>query len=122
MRERLSVTIVCVDAQEKIRACLESVAWADEIVVCDSGSCDETLAICAQYTDHIYTDPWRGFGAHKNLALERASHPWVLSLDADERVCSSCLQTQRKTRGPVEARPPPSRRLPRRPPPVEVQT
>lgn len=86
MRERLSVIIICRNAQEKIRACLESVTWADEIVVCDSGSADETPAICRQYTDRFYTDPWRGFGAHKNLALDRAAHPWVLSLDADERV------------------------------------
>lgn len=86
MREGLSVIIICLNEQEKIGACLASVAWADEIVVCDSGSTDETLALCRQYTDRIYTDPWRGFGAHKNLALDRASHRWVLSLDADERV------------------------------------
>ncbi|HEY7677988.1 MAG TPA: glycosyltransferase family 2 protein [Candidatus Methylomirabilis sp.] len=104
MRERLSVTIVCVDAQEKIRACLESVAWADEIVVCDSGSRDETLAICGQYTDRLYTDPWRGFGAHKNLALERAAHPWVLSLDADERVTPALERRIRRVlEGPAEA-------------------
>ncbi len=86
MRDRLSVILICLNVQEKIRACLERVAWADEIVVCDSGSTDETVAICRQYTDRIYTDPWRGFGAHKNLALERAAHPWVLSVDADELV------------------------------------
>ena len=86
MSDKLSVILICLNEEEKIRACLESVAWADEIVVCDSGSTDETLAICRQYTDRIFTDPWRGFGAHKNLALERATHRWVLSLDADERV------------------------------------
>jgi glycosyltransferase involved in cell wall biosynthesis len=86
VKGKLSVIIICLNEQEKIRACLESVAWADEIVVCDSGSRDETLGISRQYTDRIFTDPWRGFGAHKNLALERATHPWVLSLDADERV------------------------------------
>ncbi len=86
MNDKLSVIIICLNEQEKIRACLESVAWADEIVVCDSGSTDETLAICRQYTDRVFTDPWRGFGAHKNLALERATQPWVLSLDADERI------------------------------------
>ncbi len=104
MSERLTVTIVCLNEQEKIRACLESVAWADEIVVCDSGSRDETLAICAQYTDRIYTDPWRGFAAHKNLALERASHPWVLSLDADERVTPALERHIRRILdGPAEA-------------------
>jgi glycosyltransferase involved in cell wall biosynthesis len=86
MTERLSVIVIALNAQEKIRACLETVAWADEIVVCDSGSNDETTAIARQYTERVYTDPWRGFGAHKNLALDRATHPWVLSLDTDERV------------------------------------
>jgi len=83
---RLSVTVIAWNEEERLRACLESAAWADEIVVCDSGSTDETLEICRQYTDRVFTDPWRGFGAHKNLALERARQPWVLSLDADERV------------------------------------
>jgi len=82
----LSVTIVCLNEAAEIRACLESVRWADEIVVCDSGSTDGTLEICRAYTDKIFTDPWRGFSDHKNLALDRAAHEWVLSLDADERV------------------------------------
>ena len=86
MRAKLSVTIITLDEEEVIGPCLESVRWADEIVICDSGSRDKTLEICRQYTDRIYVDEWRGFGAHKNLCLDRASHPWVLSLDADERV------------------------------------
>lgn len=104
MSDRLSVILICLNEQEKIRACLERVAWADEIVVCDSGSTDETLAICRQYTDRIYTDPWRGFGPHKKLALERATHPWVLSLDADERVTPALERRVRQIlEGPAEA-------------------
>jgi len=104
VRDRLSVIIICLNAQEKIRACLESVAWADEIVVCDSGSTDETPAICRQYTDKFYTDPWRGFGAHKNLALDRATNPWVLSLDTDERVTPALEGRIRQIlEGPAEA-------------------
>jgi glycosyltransferase involved in cell wall biosynthesis len=86
MRAPLSVTIITLNEEQNIRACLESVRWADEIVVCDSGSQDKTLEICREFTDQIYVDEWRGFGAHKNLCLDRTSHPWILSLDADERV------------------------------------
>ncbi len=92
MRASLSVTIITLNEEENIRACLESVRWADEIVVCDSGSRDKTLEICREYTQRVYVDEWRGFGAHKNLCLSRAAHPWVLSLDADERV-TPALQT-----------------------------
>ncbi|HYL81540.1 MAG TPA: glycosyltransferase family 2 protein [Candidatus Acidoferrum sp.] len=86
MRAPLSVTIISLNEEQNIRACLESVQWADEIVVCDSGSRDKTLEICREYTDRVFVDAWRGFGAHKNLCLDRTSHPWILSLDADERV------------------------------------
>jgi len=83
---RLSVTVICLDEAAEIGACLESARFADEIVVCDSGSQDATPEICRRYTSRVFTDPWRGFAAHKNLALERATGDWILSLDADERV------------------------------------
>ena len=86
MRAPLSVIIIALDEEQNIRACLESVRWVDEIVVCDSGSRDKTLEICREFTDRVYVDAWRGFGAHKNLCLDRAIHSWVFSLDADERV------------------------------------
>lgn len=86
MRAPISVAIVTLNEERNIRACLESVKWAEEIVVCDSGSSDRTLAIAGEYGARTFQDPWRGFAAHKNLALERTQHPWVLSLDADERV------------------------------------
>ncbi len=80
------MTIICLNEAAEIRGCLESVRWADEIVVCDSGSGDGTLDICRQYTDRVFVDTWRGFSGHKNLALERATQEWIFSLDADERV------------------------------------
>lgn len=86
MGQKLSVVVITLDEEEDIRACLESVAWADEIVIGDSGSRDRTLEICREFTDHVYVDEWRGFGAHKNLCVSRTTCPWVLSLDADERV------------------------------------
>lgn len=82
----LSVIIITKNEAFNIRACLESVMWVDEIIVVDSGSTDETAAICREFTPHVYVHDWPGFGAQKNRALNYASKNWVLSLDADERV------------------------------------
>ena len=86
MRERLSVAIIARDAADQIEACLESVAWADEIVVSDSGSRDRTPEICRTHGARVFADEWLGFGRQKNRGLERAAGPWILSLDSDERV------------------------------------
>jgi len=84
---KLSVIIITKNESANIRACLESVAWADEIVVVDSASTDGTLEIAREFTPqvHVHAD-WPGFGAQKNRALDYACKDWVLSLDADERV------------------------------------
>lgn len=81
-----SVIIITRDEAHTIEACLESVQWADEIIVLDSGSRDATVEICRRYTDQVYATDWPGFGVQKNRALARARGDWVLSLDADERV------------------------------------
>jgi glycosyltransferase involved in cell wall biosynthesis len=83
---KLSVILITHNEAHNIAACLESVAWADEIVVVDSGSSDETPAICRRYTPNVTVTDWPGFGPQKNRALDRASGDWVLSIDADERV------------------------------------
>lgn len=85
-RAPLSVTIVARDEEEDLPACLASVAWADEVLVCDSGSTDGTVELGRRAGAHVFVDPWLGFAAHKNLCVERTRHRWVLSLDADERV------------------------------------
>ncbi len=82
----LSVIVITKNEAHAIRACLESVAWADEIVVLDSGSADGTVEICGEYTSRVYSTDWPGFGPQKNRALDLATGDWVLSLDADERV------------------------------------
>jgi len=82
----LSVTIITRNEAHDIQACLESVRWADEIVVLDSGSSDGTQAICRRYTDNVIETDWPGFGPQKNRALDYATGDWILSLDADERV------------------------------------
>jgi len=87
-RPLLSVIIITKNEQDNILDCLESVKWADEIIVVDSGSTDKTEEICRKYTDKFYVKDWPGFGIQKQRALELASHKWVLSVDADERVTS----------------------------------
>lgn len=91
----LSVIVIVKNEESTIRECLASVAWADEIIVLDSGSSDQTVAICKEYTEHVYETDWPGFGPQKNRALEYASNEWVLSIDADERI-SYDLQTEIK--------------------------
>jgi glycosyltransferase involved in cell wall biosynthesis len=83
---KLTVTVITRDEAANIDAALASVAWADEIVVVDSGSADETAAIAARRGARVETRPWPGFSAQKNYAASIASHDWILSLDADERV------------------------------------
>jgi glycosyltransferase involved in cell wall biosynthesis len=93
---RLSVTIVAWNEEERLRACLESVAWADEIVVVDGESTDKTVALAREFTDRVWVRAWPGFAAQKNFALEQATGDWVLSLDADERVTPELAERIRR--------------------------
>jgi glycosyltransferase involved in cell wall biosynthesis len=83
---KLSVTIITRDEAANIGAALESVAWADEIVVVDSGSADDTVEIARRHTPRVFVRDWPGFPAQKNWAAEQACCDWILSIDADERV------------------------------------
>lgn len=85
-RPRLSVAVITRDEQHNVRACLESVAWADEIVVLDSGSTDATVEICRSLGARVEITGWPGFGAQKNRAVALCRGDWILSLDADERI------------------------------------
>src|SRR2546425_490870 len=85
-KPRLSVVVVTRNEEERLRACLESVAWADEIVVVDAESEDKTVTIAREFTDQVVVRPWPGYAAQKNVALELATGDWALSLDADEIV------------------------------------
>ena len=82
----LSIIIITHNEAANIKNCLESVKFADEIIVVDSGSTDNTVAICQQYTQNIFQTDWPGFGRQKNRALQYVSGDWILSLDADEQL------------------------------------
>ncbi|MCK4261691.1 glycosyltransferase family 2 protein [bacterium] len=82
----LSVVVITKNEEEDIGLCLESVKWADEIVVVDDFSQDKTVEICHQWTDKVFQRRWEGYAKGKNFAIEKASGQWILSLDADERV------------------------------------
>lgn len=102
MRPRLSVTLITLNEEDRLRACLESVAWADEIVVVDAESQDKTVQLAREFTDRVIVRPWNGFAYQKNFALEQASGEWVLSLDADEEVSS---ELRDETRSVVDGTP-----------------
>lgn len=89
----LSVIIITKNEARHIAACLQSVSFASEIIVLDSGSTDGTIEIARQHgaVVHQSTD-WPGFGPQKNRALEAATQAWVLSIDADERVTPKLKQ------------------------------
>lgn len=86
MRERISACITAGNEEENIRRCLESITWADEIVVVDSFSGDRTVEICREYTDKVYQHEWLGYIGQKKLAADMAEGPWILFIDADEEI------------------------------------
>ncbi len=82
---KLSVTIITLNEEKNIEACIESVGFADEVLVVDSGSTDRTVAIAEAAGAKVIHEPWKGFGPQKQFAVEQAAHDWVLCIDADER-------------------------------------
>jgi glycosyltransferase involved in cell wall biosynthesis len=82
----ISATIIAYNEAENMRAACESVAWADETVVVDSESTDDTRRIAADCGARVIVNPWPGFAAQKQFAADAASYDWIFSLDADERV------------------------------------
>src|SRR5687768_7897837 len=90
---QITATIITLNEESNIKAACESVAWADEIVVVDSESTDATREIAASCGARVITNPWPGFGAQKQFAVNRAAHDWIFSLDADERVSDQLRQS-----------------------------
>jgi glycosyltransferase involved in cell wall biosynthesis len=85
-RQPFSVVIITKNATTQLAACLESVSFADEIVVIDSGSTDGTAELAVERGARVIQKEWLGFGRQKQFAVAAARHDWVLCLDSDERV------------------------------------
>ena len=96
---KISATIITLNEELNIKAACESVAWADEIVVVDSGSTDATPEIAEACGARVITNPWPGFGAQKQFAVDQSKHEWVFSLDADERVSDELKRSVDSLRG-----------------------
>lgn len=82
----LSVAIITENEEERLPDCLRSVAFADEILVVDSGSRDGTVAVAKSFGAKTITEHWRGYSGQKQFAVDQCMHDWVLILDADERI------------------------------------
>ncbi len=86
MPPRITVAIIAGNEEKRIADAVRSGAWADEVLVLDSESTDRTADVAAAAGARVEVEPWRGYGAQKNRAAELASHRWIFSLDADERI------------------------------------
>ena len=93
----LSVVIITLNEEANLPRTLASVAWADEIVVLDSGSTDRTREIAESFHAKVFVEPWKGFAGQKNSALAKATGDWILSLDADEELESALAEEIRDT-------------------------
>jgi glycosyltransferase involved in cell wall biosynthesis len=83
---RVTAIVITFNEAANLRAALASLSFADEIVVVDSQSTDDTVAIARAFTDRVFVRPWPGYIEQKNFAAAQARHDWIFSLDADERV------------------------------------
>jgi glycosyltransferase involved in cell wall biosynthesis len=83
---KISVAIITLNAAAELDRCLASVAFADEVVVLDQGSSDETAEVCARHGAALHQTEWLGFGRTKQKAADLCRNPWVLSIDSDEKV------------------------------------
>ncbi len=98
-RARVSAVVIAYNDEPNMRGCLETLTWADEIVVVDSHSSDATEKISREFTDRVYQHDFEGFGKLRNDAVAHASHEWVFSLDTDERATP---ELQREIRALLE--------------------
>lgn len=96
----VSAVIIAYNDEPNLRPCLESVTWADELIVVDSYSTDATEKIAREYTDKVFQHEFHGFGRLRNEAVAHASHDWIFSLDTDERATPEVRdEIRRITRG-----------------------
>lgn len=88
-----TVTIIVLNESRNIVPCIQSVAFFDEILVVDSGSTDDTVALARSVGATVLTNAWPGWARQKQFALEHARHEWIFSIDADERVTEPLKQS-----------------------------
>lgn len=84
LSQKISAVVIAYNDAPNIRRCLESVQWADELIVLDSHSTDGTTEICLEYTPLVFQETFSGFGRLRNIAVSKATHDWILSVDTDE--------------------------------------
>jgi glycosyltransferase involved in cell wall biosynthesis len=97
---KITATVITLNEEHNIADALDSLSWADEIIVVDSESTDRTVEIARGFTDRVFVRPWPGYSAQKNFAAEQAANDWIFSLDADERVSKElALEVQRLKAG-----------------------
>jgi glycosyltransferase involved in cell wall biosynthesis len=84
--EKISVIMIVKNEESYLEDALKSVSWADEIIIVDAESTDNTIKIASKYTPEIFVHKWEGFAGQKRFALNLASNEWILNIDADERV------------------------------------
>ena len=86
MKLPLSVAVITKNEEANLPRLLESVSFADDIVLVDSGSTDKTVGIAREFGCRVSVEDWKGYGPQKNSAVGKCRHEWVLLLDADERI------------------------------------
>jgi glycosyltransferase involved in cell wall biosynthesis len=99
---KITATVITFNEEHNIADALESLSWADEIIVVDAESLDETVRIARGVTDRIFVRPWPGYSQQKNFAAEQASHDWIFSLDADEQVSPELRKSIMQLKGLAE--------------------
>lgn len=98
----LSVTIICKNEEANIAKAVQSALWADEVLVIDSGSTDQTVALAQAAGARVIHNAWSGYGQQKNFAQQNAKHDWILNIDADEWISQALAkEIQEIFKGPT---------------------
>jgi glycosyltransferase involved in cell wall biosynthesis len=100
---KITAIIITLNEEANIQRALESLGWADEIIVVDSGSTDRTVEIARRFTGKVIVKDWPGYSAQKNFAAEQASNDWIFSLDADEEVSTQLISEFATLKGSIDA-------------------